>query len=108
MKKIIPAVLGATLMMSQAWADTTAANDYRVNDREALAAVLDVSTFDQAEVMYLNDAEMQETQGAFGLLGLIGTIGALDLALIGTYWGVYVPYFAPTDPTFTQPIMSHR
>lgn len=51
-------------------------------------------------VELLDTADLQDTRGRLlpllGSIGPIATIVGIDLALIGAFWGVYVPTYAPT------------
>jgi len=52
----------------------------------------------------MGDAEMASTRGRFApLMGVVLGIAATDLALMGFYWGVYVPRYAEQDPPPHKP-----
>jgi len=45
-----------------------------------------------AAVQVLERQELEQTSGKLAPLMLPLTIAAVDLALIGTFWGIYLPY----------------
>jgi len=52
----------------------------------------------------MGDAEMASTRGRFApLMGVVLGIAATDLALMGFYWGVYVPRYAAQEPPSHKP-----
>jgi hypothetical protein len=57
-----------------------------------------------ASLAVMADAEMASTRGRFApLMGVVLGIAAVDLALMGFYWGVYVPSYASQDPPSQVP-----
>jgi len=48
----------------------------------------------------LDSATMDDTQGQIWALPL--AIIAVDFAMMGFFWGVYVPYIAPRPPTSSR------
>lgn len=48
----------------------------------------------------LDPVELETTRAGLGPLALVLGLSSLDLALIGVYWGVYVPNYTPTEPAF--------
>ena len=64
--------------------------------------------FDQAQMLDnqhqpLDVVQMESLRGGLAPLGIALGIAGLDLALMGFYWGVYVPYYAPQEPTYDLP-----
>lgn len=51
-------------------------------------------------IQELDPIVMESTRGGLGPMALALGIASVDLALMGFYWGVYVPYYAPTTPHF--------
>jgi hypothetical protein len=43
---------------------------------------------------------METLRGGFAPLGVALGIAGIDLALMGFYWGVYVPYYSPQEPGY--------
>lgn len=57
-----------------------------------------------ASLAVMGDAEMASTRGRFApLMGVVLGIAAVDFALMGFYWGVYVPNYATQDSSFNSP-----
>ena len=48
----------------------------------------------------LDRIAMESTRGGVAPLALALGVAGLDIALMGFYWGVYVPYYAPKGPSF--------
>ena len=48
----------------------------------------------------LDVVQMETLRGGFAPLGMALGIAGLDLALMGFYWGVYVPYSSPQEPGY--------
>ena len=48
----------------------------------------------------LDPIAMESTRGGLGPLAIALGIAGVDLALMGFFWGVYVPYYAPHDPGY--------
>jgi hypothetical protein len=64
--------------------------------------------FDQARMLDnhhqpLDVVQMETLRGGLAPLGIALGIAGLDLALMGFYWGVYVPYYAPQEPAYDLP-----
>lgn len=51
-------------------------------------------------IQKLDPVELETTRGGMVPLAIALGIASIDLALAGFYWGVYVPYYAPQDPSF--------
>jgi hypothetical protein len=62
-------------------------------DATAVAAAFAGSDELPSSLALLSDAEMAATEGRFAPLGLALAIASVDIALIGVFWGVYVPYY---------------
>jgi len=48
----------------------------------------------------LDPIAMESTRGGLAPLAIALGIAGVDLALMGFFWGVYVPYYAPYDPGY--------
>ena len=48
----------------------------------------------------LDPFAMESTRGGLGPLAIALGIAGVDLALMGFFWGVYVPYYAPSEPGY--------
>ena len=48
----------------------------------------------------LDPIAMESTRGGLGPLAIALGIAGVDLALMGFFWGVYVPYYAPSEPGY--------
>ena len=48
----------------------------------------------------LDVVQMETLRGGFAPLGVALGIAGIDLALMGFYWGVYVPYYSPQEPGY--------
>jgi hypothetical protein len=44
--------------------------------------------------------QLETLRGGFAPLGVALGIAGLDMALMGFYWGVYVPYYAEQEPNY--------
>ncbi len=62
-------------------------------EADLVASAFAHPTPDAAQVDILTESELAATRGKLGPLALVAAIGGLDLALIGVYWGVYVPHY---------------
>ena len=51
----------------------------------------------------LDVVQMETLRGGLAPLGIALGIAGLDLALMGFYWGVYVPYYSPQEPAYDLP-----
>ena len=51
----------------------------------------------------LDVVQMEMLRGGLAPLGIALGIAGLDLALMGFYWGVYVPYYSPQEPAYDLP-----
>ena len=51
----------------------------------------------------LDVVQMETLRGGFAPLGVALGIAGIDLALMGFYWGVYVPYYSPQEPAYDLP-----
>jgi hypothetical protein len=51
--------------------------------------------------VYMADPiELESTRGGFAPLAFALGVASFDLALMGLYWGVYVPMYAQKEPSF--------
>ena len=48
----------------------------------------------------LDPIAMESTRGGLGPLAIALGIAGVDLALMGFFWGVYIPYYAPFEPGY--------
>lgn len=55
-------------------------------------------TSDIDAIERLDPIAMEATRAGLVPLALALSIGGIDLALMGFFWGVYVPYYAPQEP----------
>ena len=70
---------------------------------DAVTAAFGASDEMPASLAVMGDAEMASTRGRFALLmGVVLGITAVDFALMGFYWGVYVPYYADQTGILTS------
>ncbi len=51
-------------------------------------------------VEHLDPITMESQRGGLAPLALALGIASFDLTLMGVYWGIYVPYYAPKGPSF--------
>ncbi len=51
-------------------------------------------------IEHLDAITMESQRGGFAPLALALGIASFDLALMGVYWGIYLPYYAPQGPSF--------
>ena len=57
----------------------------------------------QNQLLALDPVQLETLRGGFAPLGVALGIAGLDMALMGFYWGVYVPYYAPQEPSYDLP-----
>jgi len=57
----------------------------------------------QNQLLALDPVQLETLRGGFAPLGVALGIAGLDMALMGFYWGVYVPYYAPQEPNYDLP-----
>ena len=48
----------------------------------------------------LDAVAMESTRGGIGPLAIALGVAGIDIALMGFFWGVYVPYYAPQGPSY--------
>ena len=60
---------------------------------DAVAAAFAGTDEMPSSMALLGDAEMSATRGRFAPLGLALAIAGVDIALMGVFWGVYVPHY---------------
>ena len=71
---------------------------------DAVAAAFGGSDEMPTSLVVMGDAEMASTRGRFApLMGVVLGITATDIALMGFYWGVYVPKYAKQDSSYQIP-----
>ena len=71
---------------------------------DAVAAAFGGSDEMPTSLVVMGDAEMASTRGRFApLMGVVLGIAAVDIALMGFYWGVYVPRYAQQDSSYQIP-----
>ncbi len=71
---------------------------------DAVAAAFSGSDEMPASLVVMGDAEMASTRGRFApLLGVVLGIAGVDIALMGFYWGVYVPRYAEQTGSYQIP-----
>jgi hypothetical protein len=85
LKKIVHATALASLVSLPAFAGDLTANSSGTLAGEAFS--LEVGG--AGEIDFLSEQEMVDTKGELAFL--VAAIVGIDLALIGTFWGVYVP-----------------
>jgi len=93
MNKPVKAVVIAAAMTSIA-GQSVAAND--ANKQGAR----DYLTPTAASVYVADPIELEANRGGFAPLAFALGIASFDLALMGMYWGVYVPMYAQKEPAF--------
>jgi hypothetical protein len=54
----------------------------------------------QNQLLALDPVQLETLRGGFAPLGVALGIAGLDMALMGFYWGVYVPYYAEQEPNY--------
>ena len=54
----------------------------------------------QNQLLALDPVQLETLRGGLAPLGVALGIAGLDMALMGFYWGVYVPYYAPQEPSY--------
>ena len=100
LRKIAMPVLLATVVAQPALAGSEVAGP----GADAVAAAFGGTDEMPASLAVMADAEMASTRGRFApLMGVVLGIAAVDLALMGFYWGVYVPSYASQDPPSQVP-----
>jgi hypothetical protein len=57
----------------------------------------------QNQLLALDPVQLETLRGGLAPLGVALGIAGLDMALMGFYWGVYVPYYAPQEPSYDLP-----
>lgn len=57
----------------------------------------------QNQLLALDPVQLETLRGGLAPLGVALGIAGLDMALMGFYWGVYVPYYAPQGPSYDLP-----
>jgi hypothetical protein len=50
----------------------------------------------------LDAITMESQRGGLAPLALALGIASFDLALMGVFWGIYLPYYAPQGPSFNK------
>lgn len=53
-------------------------------------------------IEHLDAITMERQRGGLAPLVLALGIASFDLALMGVYWGIYLPYYAPQGPSFNK------
>jgi hypothetical protein len=57
-----------------------------------------------ASLAVMGDAEMASTRGRFApLMGVVLGVAAVDIALMGFYWGVYIPRYVNQESNYQIP-----
>lgn len=88
-RKMMTGLALAALMTST---QTALAGPVDQADRiDSIAYAFDVDSADRAGISVLDEVQMAGIDGA--LLPLIMGIAAVDLALMGVFWGIYVPTY---------------
>ncbi len=71
---------------------------------DAVTAAFGGSDEMPASLAVMGDAEMASTRGRFApLMGVVLGVAAVDIALMGFYWGVYVPRYASQGSSYRIP-----
>ena len=85
------------IAMTVTAAHSVAADD--TNKHGARAHLMPTSM--TAPAVYMADPiELETTRGGFAPLAFALGVASFDLALMGLYWGVYVPMYAQKEPSF--------
>ena len=53
-------------------------------------------------IEHLDAITMESQRGGLAPLALALGIASFDLALMGVYWGISLPYYAPQGPSFNK------
>jgi len=51
-------------------------------------------------VQLIDPLELEHIRGGFAPIALALGFASFDLALMGFFWGIYIPNYAPTGPSF--------
>lgn len=103
MKKVTATVLGAVMVVSSTVA-AAASTGVPVGD----AHTMHFQPATASSVHMLDPIELETTRaGIAAPLALALGIASFDLALAGFFWGVYVPNYAPRNPSFYTEVFSN-
>ena len=99
-RKIAMPLLLATVVAQPALAGTEVSGP----SSDAVVAAFGGSDEMPASLVVMGDAEMASTRGRFApLMGVVLGVAAVDIALMGFYWGVYIPRYASQDSSYQIP-----
>jgi hypothetical protein len=96
MKNVITSVASG-LLLSAMFCNTAAAMSPASSQDIVGAAFAELPA---AQFELLDEQAMDATEGKalpmLAVVSIIGGVVTVDLGLIAAYWGIYVPYYAPT------------
>jgi len=98
MKKAIAGIFGATWITLAGSASAATQLTSLSEASEALRELPQGAITQQI----LDPIELESTRGGMVPLAIALGVASFDLALMGFYWGIYVPYYAPSGPSFNS------
>ncbi len=96
MKKAIAVLLSATTITLTSHANTVSIATEQNIARDYFAG----ASQSVGNVQLIDPLELEHIRGGFAPIVLALGFASLDLALMGFYWGIYVPNYAPMGPSF--------